>query len=372
MATKKRRNGEGSVSSESNRSGYRVWITGPGGKRISKRFTTESAALAWKSEQTHALNQGTFVEPSSVTVGEWALRWLTAKKQSISIGTYENYLYVSGHLDLIASIALQDLAPHHIDSLYMELNKIVSGCTVHKVHKLLIAMLKKAAALSIVPKNIMLNVDSPRFEKKDIQIFNQVEIETILKTCYDNPLLKRKYPMILLSATTGIRLGELLGLRWCDVLFPTNEIFVRKAIKASKTQGVYLGDVKTKAGKRKIKITEDMVKSLRALRSEVKNMDINLETYVFPARTGNPISPRNMERAWDTIIRNAGIPYKNIHVLRHTHATELLALGVPIIEVSRRLGHSKVAHTLDLYGHAIPNYEDKIVDKVTQLYAVPK
>ena len=147
-------------------------------------------------------------------------------------------------------------------------------------------MLKKAVALNIVCKNIMENVDTPKFEKKDIQIFTQTEIETILRVCHDNPLLKRKYPMILLAATTGIRLGELLGLRWCDVLFPTNEIFIRKAIKASKTEGIYLGSVKTKAGIRKIKITEDMVKLFRSLRSEVTNMDINQETYVFPARTG--------------------------------------------------------------------------------------
>ena len=137
----------------------------------------------------------------------------------------------------------------------------------------------------------MLNVDTPKFEKKDIQIFTQMEVETILRTCHDNPLLKKKYPMILLAATTGMRLGELLGLRWCDVLFPTNEIFIRKSLKASKTQGVYLGSVKTKAGIRKIKITEDMVKLLRSLRAEVKNMDINQETCVFPARTGNPITP---------------------------------------------------------------------------------
>ena len=105
-----------------------------------------------------------------------------------------------------------------------------------------------------------------------------------------------------------------------------------------------------------------MVKVLRSLRAEVKNMDINQETFVFPSLTGTPISPRNMERAWPTILRNARVPYKNFHVLRHTHATELFALGVPIIEVSQRLGHSSVSYTLELYGHAIPNYEDRIVD----------
>lgn len=82
--------------------------------------------------------------------------------------------------------------------------------------------------------------------------------------------------------------------------------------------------------------------------------------------------PRTIERSWKDILRIANVTYKNIHVLRHTHATELLASGVPIIEVSRRLGHNKIGHTLALYGHAIPNYDNKIIGKVRELYAYPK
>ena len=75
-----------------------------------------------------------------------------------------------------------------------------------------------------------------------------------------------------------------------------------------------------------------------------------------------------MGGAWKSILKCANIEYKNFHVLRHTHATQLLANGVPLVEVTRRLGHSKVSFTLDKYGHATPNYDKGISDKITQIY----
>lgn len=99
-------------------------------------------------------------------------------------------------------------------------------------------------------------------------------------------------------------------------------------------------------------------------------MDIKQEQLCFITKNSTPISPHNAERAWRSIIRKTSIPYRNFHVLRHTHATQLLANGVPIIEVSRRLVHARISHTLELYGHAIPNYDSKIADKVKKLYLI--
>ena len=84
---------------------------------------------------------------------------------------------------------------------------------------------------------------------------------------------------------------------------------------------------------------------------------------------GTPLSPRNLERAWSRIIEVAGIPYRNFHVLRHTNATDLLAKGIPIVEVARRLGHSRISHTLELYGHAIPTYDATIARQIEALLA---
>lgn len=84
---------------------------------------------------------------------------------------------------------------------------------------------------------------------------------------------------------------------------------------------------------------------------------------------GTPLSPRNLERAWKRIIEDASIPYRNFHILRHTNATDLLAKGIPIVEVARRLGHSRISHTLELYGHAIPTYDATIARQIEALYS---
>lgn len=125
---------------------------------------------------------------------------------------------------------------------------------------------------------------------------------------------------------------------------------------------------------RKIKLTTAMLDELYLLKVERKQISILNDDLVFATKNNTPISLRNYERFWMNFLseRHANIPYKNFHVLRHTHATELLAAGIAIIEVSRRLGHTKVSHTLDLYGHAIPNYDQQIAGKATQLYVIPR
>lgn len=371
----KRNNGEGTISYDKTRNSYRAAITAPDGRRLFKRFKTEQEAVMWKTEQLSSMHKGTFVAPSNITVGEWVLEWLeTYKKGSVAQSTYEHYLYLATHLQFIADIKLQELTSSQVQKLYKELEDQtkLSKHTIHKVHKLMKDNFNKAYTLDLINKNIMNSVDTPKYEKKEIEIFTRSEIEKILNACNKHPVLKNRYPAILLAATTGLRLGEVLGLRWCDVDLNANKIHVRKSLTRTKAQGVTLGSLKTKASTRKIGITQEVVDTLKDLKSKTVKIDLKQETLCFVTRNGTPIGPRTFERSWKDILRNAEIPYKNIHVLRHTHATELLASGVPIIEVSRRLGHSKISHTLELYGHAIPDYDDKIVDKIQRLYVVPK
>lgn len=369
--SKKRNNGEGSISYDSARGTYRTAVTTPDGRRIYKRFKSEQEALEWKTEQLHSIHRGTFVAPSNITVGEWVIEWLTTyKKRSIKQTTYEHYLYLATHIESLSTIHLQELKPTQVQKLFNELlSKGLSANTVNKVDHLLKDLFSKALQLDMINKNTMLLTSAPKFEKKEIEIFKREEIEQILQICHANTMY---YPMILLAATTGMRKGEVLGLRWCDVNLTNNEIHIRKSLQITKALGTTLDTPKTKSSIRKIKITEDVTKVLKDLKLRTINIDIKQEQLCFVTRNNTPINRHNFDRFWHASLKNAGIGYKKMHVLRHTHATELLAAGVPIVEVSRRLGHSKISHTLELYGHAIPNYDEKIVEKVQQLYAVPK
>lgn len=369
---KKRTNGEGSITFDKSRNAYRVAITTPDGQqRIYKRFKTEQEALIWKTEQISAMHKGTFVLPSTITVGEWAVEWLaTYKKGTIKQTTYEHYLYLATHISSIATIPLQELKPPQVQKLFTELiAKGLSANTVSKVFNFLKYLYSKALQLDMVNKNIMLLVTPPKFEKKQIEIFTRDEIERIFITCRNN---KTYYPMILLMATTGMRKGEVLGLRWCDFNITNKEIHINKSLQKTKAFGSLLDTPKTKSAIRKIKLTDDVVKVLRELKSNSNTIDIKQEKLCFVTKTDNSLSSNNFDRFWRETLKKSEITYKKMHVLRHTHATELLAAGVPIIEVSRRLGHSKISHTLEMYGHAIPNYDEKIAAKVQQLYAVPK
>lgn len=367
----KNSNNTGSVYYDKSKKRYFAAVTTPAGQRKKKRFLTKTEAEKWKNAQLTDIDRGAFVEPTNITVGAWAVTWLkTYKKGAIKRSTYERYKQLIAQLKPIAGIKLQELKPIHAQQLYQSFTTL-SANSVNKVHKILKALYTKAYDLDMVPKNIMLAVVSPKFDRKEIKIFSMEEIRLILETCMNNKRLKHYYPMVLLAATTGMRLGEVLGLRWCDVLFETSEVYIRQALQNSSEIGLFLETPKTKAGVRKISITNDVLIELKKLKKAALAIDIKQEQLCFVTKSNKPIAPYNFERAWKSIVKRSGVPYRNFHVLRHTHATQLLANGVPIIEVSRRLGHARISHTLELYGHAIPNYDSKIADKVKKLYLIP-
>lgn len=364
------KNKNGSVYYDKSHKRWYGSITTPAGKRVKKSFTTKTEATVWATAQMASINSKNFVEPSNITVGCWALTWLkTYKKGAVKQRTYERYKQLIAHLKPIASIKLQDLQPVRVQQFYQSIP--LSPCSVHKVHKVLRELYSKAYILDMVPKDIMKAVISPRFEQKEIEIFSTKEIDLILQTAHDYKGLELYYPIILLAATTGMRLGEVLGLRWCDVYFGTSEIYIRKSLQNSIEKGLFLETPKTKAGKRKISLTDDVVNVLKELKKAAPSIDIKQEQQCFLSKKRKPIFPYNAERAWKAVVTRAGIPYRNFHVLRHTHATKLLAEGIPIIEVSRRLGHARISHTLELYGHAIPNYDSKIAAKIKDIYSIP-
>lgn len=213
----------------------------------------------------------------------------------------------------------------------------------------------------------------PKLKQKHIEIFTRNEITnilTFLKNSETNLRIRRYYPFILLAVSTGARLGELLGLHWNDIDFENNEIYIQRTLEYIKGKKMIESPPKTDAGKRKVKIPISVSKVLNDLRAKQTLRSIDNSDYVFRTRNNTPMNSRNMLRAWSIILRDTNVNYKNFHVLRHTHATELLASGMPIIEVSRRLGHSKASITLDMYGQFLENFDSKLADAIADIYAL--
>lgn len=365
IPTTKRSYNQGSIVYEKERNKYRAAIT-INGTRYRKRFDTKPAAVDWLSRQRIAAADGNFIAPLNITVGEWTIEFLrTFKKTVLKPRTYERYLQTLAHVAPISDIPIQKLAAAQVQKLYNSL----TPNTAKKVHVLLHSAFQQAVDLDMLHKNIIHLVKPPKIVQKEPEIFTRENIRELLQTCLKSKNLVNYYPIFLMAAETGMRRGEILGLRWCDVDLQNGTIHICQQLQQLTSSKIIFETPKTKAGNRKISIPPSIIKTLSALKSKEKSIDIRQEMLCFRSKNNTPVRPEAIERSWKMLFSLCpNIPYRNFHVLRHTHATLLLAAGIPIIEVARRLGHSRVSHTLELYGHAIPNYDQKITEKITQIY----
>lgn len=213
--------------------------------------------------------------------------------------------------------------------------------------------------MDMARKNVADAAKPPRVVRKEKGIFSTDELKIILRTIEENPLFRRYYDLVLLAINTGMRRGELLGLRWQDVDFHSHTVTIAQQVQQPADGTIILDTPKTAAGRRKISIPMNVSLALQRVKDGLREIDISQNMLVFRNGSGHPIRPEAIEKMWKRVLQESGLPYRSFHCLRHTHATLLLANGNPIIEVSRRLGHSSVKQTLDMYGHAIPNYDQE-------------
>ncbi len=251
---------------------------------------------------------------------------------------------------------------------YGIVHKPLSSSSISKVHKLLSEAFRMATKKGHIAKNPMSFVDAPKIKYKEMTIFTNKEKESIFEAIdtitndkfnktqrYDYRLLFQ----ILLE--TGCRIGELLALKWQDIDFIKREIHIH-ATKARDAQE--FNAPKTLSGHRFIPvITDDLLTKLQKYRH--RNGAIKINGFVFENTNGGAISYNRIFQMWKHICKITGIN-KNIHTFRHTCATHLLERGVPIQEVSRILGHADSSVTLRMYVHALPGYNQRIIEMLRE------
>lgn len=368
MATTAKR-GTGSIFFDKSKKRWAV-VFSINGVPVRKRFTDEKAAQIYYAQTRAELLRGTFIPPTNITVGEWVVEWLeTYVKPTVREKTLQRYTQTAAHLEPIAAYKLQDLTSGIIQHLLNSLT--LSNNSKTKVLKLLSASIKCAMQNEMITRNPCVAIKLPKVIQKEVEIFSQEEIAKLLgklplaKGNYAG--LKTRFPLILLAVTTGARLGELLALEWSDIDLRAGTVSINKSLQ-SVSGKLRLNPPKTAAGMRTIPIPKETVKELQKLRKSEVMLPIDGKRIVFHNKVNNYIIPNNIEESWHRILRFCEIDYKKFHTLRHTHATMLLAAGVPLLEVAYRLGHSKASHTLDLYGHKIPGYNNITLQKLDLMY----
>ncbi|PIE92123.1 site-specific integrase [Bacillus fungorum] len=332
-------------------------------RQFKKRgFKTKQEAHKAMLELEQSLTLGTYIQPNKILYKEYLLeRFLEDKMTKVKKQTLNTYRWiVEKHIiPAIGDVELTKLSPMIIQGLYNKLTKekVLSDENIQKVHTLINDSLKKAERWGLIARNPAALVDRPKAVKKEITVWNVEEVRQFLKYAKKSG---RYYIAFLLALTTGMRQGEILGLRWKYVDFENGCVRITQTLSSDGKD--LLPYTKTKSGSRTIDLPEETATALKKhwlfIRGErekncsYKNLDL-----VVCTEFGTPTHKSNIRRVFKSIIKKADIPKIRFHDMRHTHATLLLLQGVNPKIVSERLGHADVRITLDTYSHLLPSMQ---------------
>jgi integrase len=341
--------------------------------------------------------QGDYVDPSTVTFNEFLDRWdADWASSNVSPKTLERYrelakCHIRPHL---GAAKVQKLKPVNFAALYAKLLREgrrpatvpdresndaanwqlvdasaqqkashgLSPRTVGHVHRLLHRALGHAVQWGLIATNPVEHVDPPKVEPTEIEILTEDQARGVLQKVRGHAL----YPLVLLGLATGMRRGELLALRWKDVDLDGAKLRVEQSLEQTKAGGLRFKSPKTKHGRRAIALPASVVAELRSHWKAQQETRLRAglgkapdDALVFGNWNGSPRSPNATTKDWTRLVSTLGLPHVTLHALRHTHASQLIASGMDVLTISRRLGHGSPTITLSVYGHLFANSDDR-------------
>lgn len=333
------------------------------GKRIQKwgsGFDRRKDAEAGLAEALEGLRTGSYVEPSKLTVAAFLTdEWLPAVKGSLRPSTFDSYAMIvrTRIAPEIGSVLLQRLTPGSINSMYGNLAERLSPRSVRYSHAVLRHALADAVKWGQLARNPSDAANPPSAKAAKAQAM-QTWSRDQLRAFLDHVRSDRLYAAWRVLATTGMRRGELMALRWPDI-----------DLDAGRAE---IGDSKTGAG-RNVALDGETVAALREHRKAQAAERLALgpaytdNGLVFAREDGAAIWGQSISRMFKRHSADAGLPVIRLHDLRHTHATLALRAGVHPKVVQERLGHASIGITLDTYSHAIPAMQEDAAAKVAAL-----
>ena len=360
---KKRANGEGSIRKRKDgrwEGRYTAGRDPETGKAIYKNVLGRSQAEV-KEKLRQAIGETWALDISKAgkyTVGEWMEVWFQdyakIKVRPSSHQTYQGY--IQNHIrPNIGDIPLEKLTSLDLQKFYKKLlttgrvdrveakgqPKGLSAKTVRNIHQILSSALKLAQEQRLILTNPAEGCALPRVEHQEMKTLTTVQLASFFREARESGVFELYY----LELATGLRRGELLGLKWEDIDLERGDLRVRRQV--SRINGeVVEAPLKTKNAYRTLPLAEDTVSVLKEQRKKVGN-----SPWVFPSPNGGPISPDSVLHMLHRVLKRAGLPKVRFHDLRHTFATLALQNGVDVKTVSGMLGHFSAGFTLDTYAH---------------------
>lgn len=314
--------------------------------------------------------EGQLVERTALPLASYARHWLEVIAPTKTSGkTRERYAeLIEKHiLPNIGNIEIQKLDGTRIDAFYAKLGKSgrldgkggLSAQTVRHIHRLLSQILSSAVKAGKLRQSPMVAVQTtPKVRKPDIQVLSEDELAALLQHLKGHTL----YMPVLLAASTGMRRGEVLGLRWCDVVLDKSTLQISQVVELLKDR-ISVKEPKTERSRRTIALPAMVTEALRLHRKEQWEHCLKLGAQrfelVFPTHDGKVMDPHRFSKAFTREVGAAKIPHVTFHGLRHTHITHLLKSGVPVHVVSERAGHASPTVTLNVYAHLLAGQQEQ-------------
>ncbi len=328
-------------------------------------FRTRKEAEVALVDLAAQVQGGRFVPAGRRTFGDYLTGWLdglaVAGRRETTIASYRRL--VKTHISpALGDILLVDLTAVDLDQLYSIMTAAgLKARTVRFAHSVCHKALADAERKGVVPVNVASKASPPKSSACRAPEAGTWTPEQ-LRTFLDQTAEHHHGALIRLAGMTGLRRGELCGLRWEDVDLDGLRLSVRQTITTVDHRPV-LGDVKTGPSRRVVDLDEVTVAVLRRHRTRQREDRMlcgpgwNETGLVFAMPDGRLWNPDTITQAVERLVAASGLPRITLHGLRHTHTTHLLAAGVDPKLVSARLGHASVAFTLDRYGHVMPGHQ---------------
>ncbi len=360
-------------------------------RQIWKTTKTKKDAETLRNELLVQAQNGIDIDPEKITFSEYLDKWLKDfGKTNLAPRTLESYISViEKHLKPeLGHIQLSKLSPSHLRDFYTKSltdgrkdskktkGSALTASTVKHFHRLIHLALRQAVRWELVFRNVADAVDPPKQaseldETKDLVFLNEQEIETLFKSIKSN----YAYIPAYIAVNTGMRLGEVLGLRWQDIDLEGKILTINQTMQCVNREIKFRNKAKTKGSRRTIDLPDNLIVFLKKLQLEQETQkrwthkDVYQDHDLVCCREdGTPINLHSFGSYFIRLAKRAGIN-ASFHSLRHTHASLLLKAGEYPKVISERLGHTQIGITMDIYSHIMPGMQKQAAEKIDLILA---
>jgi integrase len=328
------------------------------------------------------VNNDSYINPTNLTLGEWLDTWLkTYQKNALKETTYNNYLTLTQKhiVPYIGKMQLCKIKTIQLQKLYNKLEqegrivrkesqnqpKGLSAKTVRNIHSILYSAFEAAIRANIINQNPAKYCSLPKKEHREMIILPL----DMLDKFFVEAMKTEYFPLYYMDLSTGLRRGELLGLKYGDINFETGVLNISRQLQRINGKLV-TSSLKTKHSRRSIQLPDETLAIIKEHKEKQMNLGLLPEQsyiddrFIFCSPFGTPLDPDSARKMLKRILKRAELPELRFHDLRHTFSALALQNGVDIKSLQKDLGHHSAAFTLDVYGHITPQMEQQKAKKI--------